>query len=240
MSTLLAVLMMLSSFAVLSVFNVSADDEETETVKSPDTINYIKEVFNSPNDALQWMTPYLENDNFVMYFNEFTGAFAVKNKKTGQIQFSNPYDVSSSKGSEKTKSDILSQIIVKYTDKTTGNSNELYSYRDAALSNQIKVKRIKGGVRVEYIIGNESTRKLVPRLISETNFKELILAPMEEAISGTHNFNRFKAFFDFNSLADQKSEKSKLSLIARYPIVQKMNGDNLYTTASMVEINFLE
>ena len=241
-STLLAVLMMLGSFAVLSVLNVSAADEEetTETTKSPDTINYIKEVFNDPNDALQWMTPYLENDNFIMYFNEFTGAFAVKNKKTGQIQLSNPYDVASSKGSEKTKSDVLSQIIVKYTDKTTGNSNDLYSYRDAALSDQIKVKRIKGGVRVEYIIGNESTRKLVPRLISETNFKELILAPLEEAIGGTHNFNRFKAFYDFNCLDDQKSEKSKLSLIARYPIVQKMNVYNLDTTASTVEINFLE
>ncbi|MBE6619908.1 MAG: hypothetical protein E7625_00895 [Ruminococcaceae bacterium] len=242
MSTLLAVLMMLGSFAVLSVLNVSAaDEEETVTVqKAADTINYVKEVFNNPNDALQWMTPYLENDNFVMYFNNYTGAFAVKNKKTGQIQFSNPYDVASSKGSEKTKSDVLSQIIVKYTDKSTGNSTDLYSYRDAALSDQIKVKRIKGGVRVEYIIGNEATRKLVPRLISETNFKELILAPLEEAIGGTHNYNRFKAFYDFNCLEDQKSDKSKLSLIARYPIVQKMNVYNLDTTASTVEINFLE
>ena len=79
MSTLLAVLMMLGSFAVLSVLNVSAaDEEETVTVqKAADTINYVKEVFNNPNDALQWMTPYLENDNFVMYFNNYTGAFAV-------------------------------------------------------------------------------------------------------------------------------------------------------------------
>ena len=167
-STLLAVLMMLGSFTVFSVFGVSAADKKDETTepveKTAETIKYTQEVFKNPEEALAWMVPYLENDNFIMYFNEYTGAFGVKNKKTGQVQFSNPYDVASSKGSEKTKRDILSQIIVKYSDNTTNNTSELNSYFDAALNGQIQVKRIKGGVRVEYIIGNESTRKLVPAI----------------------------------------------------------------------------
>ena len=128
-STLLAVLMLLGSFTVFSIFGVSAaekDDETTEPAeKTAETINYTKEVFKNPEEALAWMVPYLENDNFIMYFNEYTGAFGVKNKKTGQVQFSNPYEVASSKASEKIKREILSQIIIKYSDNTTGQTDNL-------------------------------------------------------------------------------------------------------------------
>ncbi len=244
MSTLLAVLMLLGSFTALSVFGVSAaettDKEEEEEVKTAETIDYIEEVFETPEQALEYMVPYLENENFIMYFNEYTGAFAVQNKLTGQIQFSNPYDIASSKGSAKTKAEVLSNIFVKYSDNTTNNTSELNSYTDAALNNQIQVKKIKGGVRVEYIIGNEATRKLVPRLISATNFENLLLRPLEAAIGGEHNFDRFKAFFELQDLSKAKSEKERLSMLARYPVVQKMVVYNLDTTASVVDINFLE
>ena len=244
-STLLAVLMMLGSFTVFSVFGVSAADKKDETTepveKTAETIKYTQEVFKNPEEALAWMVPYLENDNFIMYFNEYTGAFGVKNKKTGQVQFSNPYDVASSKGSEKTKRDILSQIIVKYSDNTTNNTSELNSYFDAALNGQIQVKRIKGGVRVEYIIGNESTRKLVPRLLTEKSYKENLIAPLEEAIGGEHNFDRFVSFYERQDITEAKSEKTKQSMIARYPITGKgVVVYNLDTTASAVDINFLE
>lgn len=240
-STLLAVLMLLSSFTIVSVFSVSAADaKEEETEKTAETIKYTQEVFKNPEEALQWMEPYLENDNYIMYFNKYTGAFAVRNKKTGQTQFSNPYDVASSKGSEKTKRELLSQIIVKYSDNTTSNTTDLNSYYDAALNNQITVKNIKGGVRVEYVIGNESTRKLVPRLIEDSKYKDLLLAPLEEAIGDQHNFDRFKSFYEEQNLAKAKSEKAKASMLARYPVTAKMVVWNLDITASTVDINFLE
>ena len=240
-STLLAVLMLLSTFAMFSVFTASAAETGTEvTEKTAETIKYTQEVFKNPEEALQWMVPYLENDNFVMYFNEYTGAFAVQNKKTGQTQFSNPYDVASSKGSEKTKRELLSQIIVKYSDNTTGNTTDLNSYYDAALNKQINVKSIKGGVRVEYVVGNESTRKLVPRLIEDSKYKTLLLAPLEEAIGDQHNFDRFKSFYEEQNLAKAKSEKAKASMLARYPVTARMVVWNLDITASTVDINFLE
>ena len=253
MSTLLAVLMMLGAITTLSVFSVSAaddkDKEEGEVIeKTAETINYTTEVFNNPEEALQWMVPYLENDNFIMYFNEWTGAFAVKNKLTGQTQFSNPYDVASSKGSTKTKNEILSQIFVKYSDNTTNNTSTLSSYADAALNGQVQVKRIKGGVRVEYIIGNEATRKLVPRLITEKRYLEKLIAPLEEAIGGEHNFDRFKAFYERQDVNATSSKAARDAMIARYPITGRIDPStnkeyvvyNLDTTASSVDINFLE
>ena len=252
MSTLLAVLMMLGAITTLSVFSVSAADdkkEEGEVIeKTAETINYTTEVFKNPEEAIQWMVPYLENDNFIMYFNEYTGAFAVKNKVTGQTQFSNPFDVASSKGSVKTKNEILSQIFVKYSDNTTNNTSTLSSYADAALNGQVQVKRIKGGVRVEYIIGNEATRKLVPRLITEKRFLEKLIDPLEEAIGGEHNFTRFKAFYERQDVEAASSQKAKESMMAKYPITGKIDPNtgknyvvyNLDITASSVDINFLE
>jgi len=251
-STLLAVLMLLGSFTVFSIFGVSAaekDDETTEPEeKTAETIDYATEIFKNPEEALAWMVPYMENDNFIMYFNEYTGAFGIKNKKTGQVEFSNPYDVGSSGASPKNKNALLSQITIEYSDNTTGQKETLYSYLHAAANKQIQVKRIKGGVRVEYIIGNEATRKLVPRLLSEESYFNNLIAPMEEAIGGEHNFKRFTSFYERQDPNEAKSDKTLQSMIKRYPNLGKKdsNGNfvnvfyNLDTTASTVEINFLE
>ena len=242
-STLLAVLMLLGSMAAFSVLTVSAaeTDEATEeevVKKTAATIDYTTEVFKRPEDALQWMELYDENDNLQFYVNEYTGVFALVNKKTGQITYSNPYDVASSKGSTSTKSKILSQIILKYVDN--GQTKEMNSYTDAALNEQIKVKRIKGGTRVEYIIGNEATKKLVPRLISETNFKKLLYEPMAAAIEGTHSFFRFTNFYEEQNIAKANSEATRLAMLRRFPKAAEMVLYSLDAEVTAQEVNMLE
>lgn len=243
LSAFLAVLMVLGTFTSLTVLSVSAADKSEDTTEEEETItasdiDYVKEVFNTPDEVLEYMTLYQENDTYAMYFNDYTGAFAVVNKVTGQISLSNPYDVASSTGSAATKQSILSQIIVKYTDN--GNPHLLYSYSDAAVNGQIKVKKIKTGVRVEYTIGNEAVRKLAPRLISATNFETLILQPLEEAIGGTHDFNRFKSFYALQSVANASSNKAKESLLAQYPVCATMDIYSLDVDITPVELNFIE
>lgn len=239
-STLLAVLMLLGSMTCLSVLNVSAADktDETEVEKTAATIDYTTEVFKNPEEALQWMQLYMENENYEFWINEYTAVFALRNKKTGQITFSNPYDVASSQGSTSTKEQILSQIHIKYVDN--GQTKDMYSYSDAVLNEQIKVKKIKSGVRVEYIIGNEATKKLVPRLISEKNFNELLVTPLEEAIGGTHNFNRFVSFYEKQDVSAATSEATRLSILKRFPKAADMVLYSLDAVATSVDINFLE
>ena len=241
-STLLALVMMLGSMTALSVITVSAaetaEDGEEVVEKTAATIDYTTEVFKNPEEALQWMVLYEENENLQFYINEYTGVFALVNKKTGQITYSNPYDVASSKGSTSTKSKILSQIILKYVDN--GQTKEMNSYTDAALNEQIKVKRIKGGVRVEYIIGNEATKKLVPRLISKTNYEKLLVAPMEEAIGGTHNFFRFTMFYEEQNVEKANSEATRLAILRRFPKAADMVLYSLDAEATSQDINFLE
>ncbi len=163
LSAFLAVLMVLGTLTSLTVLNVSAADAKEETEEEIITaadINYVKEVFNAPEEVLEYMTLYMENDNYAMYFNDYTGAFAVVNKVTGQISLSNPYDVASSIGSESTKNSVLSQIIIRYTDN--GNPKLMNSYEHAAVNGQIKVKKIKTGVRVEYTIGTRQPESWRP------------------------------------------------------------------------------
>ncbi|MBQ7338098.1 MAG: hypothetical protein IJW40_06555 [Clostridia bacterium] len=242
LSAFLAVLMVLGTLTSLTVLNVSAaatDEEATEEeVITAADIDYVKEVFNTPEEVLEYMTLYMENDNYAMYFNEFTGAFAVVNKITGQISLSNPYDVASSIGSESTKNSVLSQIIIRYTDND--NPKLMNSYEHAAVNGQIKVKKIKTGVRVEYTIGNEATRKLAPRLISATNFQTLIMAPLEEAIGGTHPFTRFSAFYTLQSLSTQNSTKAKEGLLKQYPVCANMDIYSLDADITPVELSFIE
>ena len=56
----------------------------------------------------------------------------------------------------------------------------MYSCVEAAARGQISVEHIKNGIRVEYSIGREQTRMLVPKMISKTRFETKILKPMRE------------------------------------------------------------
>ena len=111
------------------------------------------------------------------------------------VLFSNPYDVASSKGSAMFKPDgttsqsvgtkeneLLSQIIIAYTEVTSNSPKKFYSFSNSAMLNQIQVSQIKNGVRVDYSIGQEAVRKLVPRQISEKNYQELIYKPLLKAV----------------------------------------------------------
>ena len=83
--------------------------------------------------------------------------------------------------SDSIKELLLSQIVVKYTDIASGQESTFYSYVEAAQRGQILVKNIKNGIRVEYTIGREQARMLVPRQIEKSAFETKILAMMEEA-----------------------------------------------------------
>ena len=134
------------------------------------------------------MTAMLKNNKYELYVDPISGEVALYEPATGNYLFSNPYDVASSKGADmfssgsaSTKEQLLmSQVIIQFNDN--GSQKTLYSFVDAAMRGQIDVSRIKNGVRVEYTIGREEFRKLVPRWIPVDVFDELIKQPLLEAV----------------------------------------------------------
>ena len=186
-SLLLAALMLLGSLTTvfsLGIFSVFA--EETEAADGGETeettrgeVDYMKDVFLTPQEKLSTMELKVSKDGYELYIDDYSGEVAIKNTKTDEILFTNPYDIAISTGNEATKKEILSQIIVTFTDNT-GIERVFTSYEEAAERGQIVVEAIKNGVRVEYTIGRESSKVLVPRLISYERFESMILAPLYE------------------------------------------------------------
>ncbi len=187
-SLLLTVMMILSTITVLFTVDIFAEDgteagDNTEGGDSSVVVDHLTHYFATPEEKLATMKLAYEKDGVCLYVDSVSGEVAYVNKNTGEKLFSNPYDVASTTGNEATKHEILSQLIVEYK-KTTAGMNDptekLNSYIDAAERGQITVENIKGGVRVEYAIGREQSKMLVPRLISMERFEEMILAPLLE------------------------------------------------------------
>ena len=255
-SLLLAVLLMLGSLSVLSVFSASATEEGTGTgtgtgsttdkkEEVEETIDYTTQVYETPEAKLATMLnkngkpgPWLVKGDYELYVDAFSGEVAYRNTKTGEILFTNPYDIGTSTlGSENTKKELLSQIIIKYTDNN--QSPTFVSYEMAALKDQITVKQIKNGIRVQYTLGREQARKLVPGMISVERFDEVIAGRAKENGISDFDYGKLTAYYLKLSL-DGLSERGRAELIDAFPIVEKMDVYVFDQNASETEKNKIE
>ncbi len=131
------------------------------------------------------MTRMYEDDNWEMYIDEKSAEFALKNKKTGEYTFSNPYDIDyistalSSDDTERAdpiRQALLSQIILTYEDIESGVSYTMKSFTDAILAgDQVSFTTISDGIRVEYAIGTLETKRLFPIWIEKDSLQKQII-----------------------------------------------------------------
>ncbi len=287
-SSLLAVLMLLSAFA----FSASADEAQEgitvpagqQTTNARPTIDYFtgkatedvggedKEdwqpkgdrIIYTEADKLNTMTKMLEKGDYALYVDKFSGEVAVYCKSTGEALFSNPYNIADSTAVDSVKSNLMSQLVVNYTDIATGQSYDFYSYKEAVrdgdnIKGQITVRNIKSGVRVEYTIGREEARLLVPHQIKkerfETEIADTMLAAIEEIYNGEgveqtkeqqaayreamHQYNRLKAFYLLQD-PSKASGTVKETMEKKYPITKKMAIYTLDESTTMGEKTRLE
>ena len=212
-SLFLTVLMLLSAFSVLFTVGVYADDavstvadEEDATTSGKISIeDYTTQIYATPEEKLATMELFLEKGSYRLYVDRNSGEVACVNTVTGEKIFTNPYDVGASTGNDATKQEILSQIIVQFTDHQ-GQLRTFTSFQEAAVREQINVEPIKNGLRIEYTIGREQSKTLVPRLITYERFMKMIYEPALEAFGDelysdppssneVHQFQRFLTYF---------------------------------------------
>ncbi len=239
-STLLTVCMLLGALSGLMVFEASAEETTANaiTTTTPEAIditkiNYLTQPYYTADEKLATMTMRFEKGDYQLWINEFTGEVAVKNTKTGELLMSNPYDVGLSKAADSVKAELLSQIIIGYTGNELTGTNVFTSYTDAALNNQIKVKSIKNGMRVEYTIGREETKYLVPRLITEERFMSQIYEPLKASIESTDMSdiekkfllnNTFMSRFTLRDPAKMTSDRALADLYKEVPITATLGA----------------
>ena len=230
-SLLLTVCFILGAMAGLGSVGVSAAETTGSNEKEIDlsAINYTLERYYTPEDKLATMTMAFEKGDYQLWVNSFTGEVTTVNSKTGEMLFSNPYDVGLSKAVTTVKNDMLSQIILGYTSNESTVINTFNSYVDAALNNQIKVKNIKNGIRVEYTIGREETNYLVPRLIPADRFEQFFGESMRQVMAEEgrewYYEKRFMTYFQLRDPAAVADSDRKLAeLYATLPITQKIGA----------------
>ena len=259
----MALITVLSMMTGLFTFNILADDDETtdteaaaeaEATDSADATDaeeeeqlpdYTKIVYKTAKEKLEAVKAGIDagknmsisSFGSTLYCDTFSGEIIWQNDATGEMLFTNPYDVAA-KGTATTigiKNQMLSQIILTYDDN--GTTNTMYSYVEACQREQIDVKYIKNGLRVEYSMGREEARKLVPRLISNTRFEELILNKVE-------NDRDREKLLTYYLLQDQndetKTESQKKDMLAAYPITKDMAVYAFDSAASDRELNEIE
>lgn len=219
------------TFSSVGVLAAETTDSDGGVADSGVAIeDYLTTVYNNPEEKLATMQRMLSRDGYELWVDAKSGEVAVKEVATGSILFSNPYDVASSKGSDATKKEILSQIVVQYNDNKTSKS--MWSYESSAMLDQIHVQRIKNGIRVEYVIGSEDSRMLLPRWVLSESFDTYIKGPMTEALekhelSSNDDENQFiyDKFLNFwqEYNIDGANALLRATLVLKYPILDEIS-----------------
>ncbi len=189
LALLLTVIMMFGTLAIdIAAGAVTPEYVEDSGGNLTDEIDYEKTLekyltlqFKTEQEKLESMTMVYENHGYQLWYDDYTGEMATLNLATGQILFSNPYDIASCGSSPAVQAELFSQVSIKYTDNDTEKT--MHSFTEAASRGQINFEYIKNGVRVEYSIGREETRMLVPRVIERTRFEDAILQPFADEIN---------------------------------------------------------
>ncbi len=157
----------------------------------------------------------------------------------------NPYNAGAAKaiGQTKTadaseKEKLLSQIIIKYSEND--KDSQMSSFTDGASNQQIIVKNIRGGVRVEYTIGREEVIYLVPRLIKKEKL-EALRDQVDENSMSARDAKTLMAFYTLKDLNDTTlSVKSKKEMETAYPITKQFAVYVCEPTISTQELLRLE
>ena len=264
-STLLAVLMLLGAFSTYAFAEETTEGPKYEYNTKKQTLDYqtgkvlkyeqdklvldaaknpeyVKDektgehvVVDTAAEKLDYMDLRLEKDGYRLYVDEYSGEIAVENIATGEAIFSNPYDIGPSSSTEDIKDQLLSQLVVKYTSTTSNDEKTFYSYSEAAKRGQIDVRNIKNGIRVEYSIGREQSKMLVPMMIERSSFEENILKPMAEAIGeNSFDYKRINAFY-LDIFKDGKEGEALEAELAQYPMLKSYDFYVLDSNASESE-----
>ena len=175
--------------AAYSAGSVGTQSLTVDQIKSivKDAYKDYGQTFNSAEERLvyEFAQGYLDyvysaGGEYTIYVNRYNGYVYYKNNLTGQILTSNPYSVSGF-ASDATKRSLLNQISIKFSldsGDLPPSNGVLSGSIDAAERGQISTTLIAGGIRVNYTIGDTTTRYYTPIQITAESFNEYILTPM--------------------------------------------------------------
>ena len=240
---------LMTSFSAFAALAASEDEDDWDATWAKIQPEYMKTSFENVKQRIAGygeikpMELLTVVDGYAFYSDTLTGEMIFlklkENKSKEEIVESgeipdysafyctNPYNVGAAQSissdvatSVSNKENLLSQIIIDYT--KNDKSYSLNSFKDAAGNKQIKVKNIRGGVRVEYTIGREQVTFLVPMWIRMDKFDKLL-----EQIKSQTSKKEFEDFKAFYMLMDTSSpfiaDNVKEEWYKKFPCTKQMS-----------------
>ena len=244
LATVLASLVFMTTAASAAIYtNADKVDENGDPI-----IDYTAKTaaYATREEKLADMEEIKTVGDYRIWYESFTGEVAIEELSTGDILFTNPYDISDTycKASATTKEQLLSQLIITYLDNE--ELKTMYSYEEAAMRSQIVMKDIKNGIRVEYAIGEEAIQRLVPRMTNVDRFQKYIIDPFEKAVAdgvdgAEFAYQKFMTFYELKDInARGLSERQMKEMQKAFPIVNQMAVYVCETKISAQELKRLE
>lgn len=179
-----------------------------------------------------------ENEFLQLYFLEDTAEIAVRDRATGSVWFSNPYDRATAervaKGTAKDR--LGAQFVLNYF-TPRDELKEMDSYNDSVKHQQVEMFRLDAGIRVEYTVGQQwNNDAYTPVMMFEDTFNELILANIPDSgkklFTDNYDFVMMVEVSDDHPAADAYNVDP--SVLGNYTLTivgQKMAQRNVKTLA---------
>lgn len=181
-------------------------DEETRTAGSADY----------GAEALRGMRLVSENESLELYFDETETDIAVREKRTGNVWFSNPVDTELDTVSSGYYRRVLkSQIVLTYINENTQIST-MNNYDHSIVEGQFETQDIEGGIRITYTVGEATAFLLLPEAITQERM-ELFLERMSD--SQRRKINRNYMLYAASEMTQSDLEE----LAQQYPAIMESN-----------------
>ena len=173
---------------------------------------------------------YAQTEKYQLFCNKYTGEVYLRDRTTGQYLTTNPIDVGTAQQADK-----LSQVWMSFKSFEIGSAQVSYnSFNMAAKKGQISVSRIRDGIRVEYTMGDVTSRYLAPQAILDTAFSEKIVRPFQEHILSIVGYDSLRSHFSFLNLPEIEKDENGNWRPVQY---DENNNPITYTPEEMERIN---
>ena len=151
------------------------DTDDGEAAESEDTDGEVineRQVPITEDKALSAMKVYASNRNLELYVNEETCIFAVKNKKSGYVWWSAPYDFDTDPLASSAQRSLMASALSYQPYNAAGSTlaNITASYDAGVSKGTFEIEKVEKGVRFNYTFGSHYFYIPISVILEENSF----------------------------------------------------------------------
>ncbi len=156
------------------------------------------------------------NESLELNMNGDTTTFSLKNKKTGEVWYSNPSDMTKHPAEGKNKNNLQSTLLVQYSNKTDTRV-DIDNYSKSIKNKNYTIEKVDGGLKVNYTIGEVSKIYKCPPVATESRMNEF-LNKMDK--NSQKLIKRNYVYYNYEEM-DESDDEDLDTALALFPDLEK-------------------